>query len=112
MQELTFEQVESVSGGSKIDEGRRRMQERQAAGELAEGKCKIVDGAFGGFVGSKFGTFFNLSNSMFTAGGIGAGLAFMTPCGTFMEGDLTNHLQQSARICIDNSGANDAFCNR
>lgn len=29
MQELTFEQVESVSGGSKIDEGRRRQAERE-----------------------------------------------------------------------------------
>lgn len=112
MQELNFEQVEMVSGGSKIEEGKRRMQERQAAESLAEGMCKIVDGALGGIIGTKLGAYFNVSTSMFTAGGVGAGLAFMTPCGTLLESDLADHLQESARTCIDNTGSNDAFCNR
>ncbi|MDR6983043.1 hypothetical protein J2X32_001677 [Rheinheimera pacifica] len=30
MQELTFEQVDVVSGGSKIEDGRRRQAEREA----------------------------------------------------------------------------------
>ncbi|MEH8017441.1 hypothetical protein MN202_09360 [Rheinheimera muenzenbergensis] len=75
MQELTFEQVEVVSGGGIIEDRRRAEADRA----IAEMMCKVVDGALGGLLGNGIGVAVKISGYG-AAAGVGAGLSFITPC--------------------------------
>ena len=87
MQELTFDQVEKVSGGSRIEEARRRQALREQEQRILEGTdggtrevnlaektaCLFLEGAAGGVAGHAIGKLFHLSSAS-TAGLVGGGV--------------------------------------
>lgn len=87
MQELTFERVEEVSGGSRIEEAKRkqalREQEQRMIEETGGGSrevnlaektaCLFLEGVAGGVAGHAIGKVFKLSSAP-TAGLVGGGV--------------------------------------
>ena len=113
MQELKFEQVEEVSGGSKIDTGRQRRAERNGDQDALAGLvCNVIDGAVGGVAGKLAATAFNLSGGVLTAAGVGAGAGVLTPCSTFFHEHVYDGLERQAERCLKAGAENDPVCSR
>lgn len=82
MQELSFEQVEHVSGGlmsGPFIVNDFTLQNQQNGNNTSTYICTAIDGAIGGIIGKFIGSLIKLS-SIGASAGTGAGIAFLTPC--------------------------------